>query len=485
LSLAFRDVLLDIAERLEWSSTWVDSTDEKIALTEQQKNVVEEGIGALSMPCEIVINNNVTVEPGNFTVNANCGGGGGGFLPIPVGPDGEPVTPITYPLNPDDPLGDRVPVFDPETETPPDGWSDWATFTDARCRMANYFLDSLIAVVEQLDEVENQGSLGKSLLEIAVLIVALLPGPIGNTKGIIVVINWLVRIIAWITIALTELEDLNDALQLIVDEIEDHRQELVCAIYVATSVEAVTAIIAGVVVGFIGPQLLVLGLSEDTKNAAIDWLLTVAGSLATFAVDAAVNADIPVGYVPPGDCNSCGDLQLGNGWSMVPLVYDGTFDFFETSGITAHQVQNLGYGVRVSANALAINNVAQIITSWNAPAGAGLWVYGWRLDTGNGQNVNGLGIRSTGEPPTGIDLNQGNTIFSPPENLNCVRDVWVAQFEADTGLVANYDAAAPQERFLEAGGTYNMTFQDRAAGPGAISSDRRLWLICNIAELEV
>jgi len=322
LNEGFVNVLLDLSQRLEWGATWLENDLEtRATLSDAQQQLIEEGIEALTMACEIVINNTVNVPP----IEVNVTGGGGGDCPVgfptPVDTSGEPVATTCVPLNPEDPLGETEPTWDEGTETPPDGWEDWQEFIDARCLQANYFVDSYVATVGQLDEIENQGSLVKNIMEIALVIIALMPGPAGDSAGILVVMKWVSRMLLLLTTFLEDLEDVNDYLQLLRDEIVDNKEALICQIYWATDVDYIREFLRS----FLTPLLLGAATpaisNPDAAEALVDYVIDVGADLAPLSSDKGSYFQIPLDYVPGVDCSQCVPLAP-DGYVYIPASWD-------------------------------------------------------------------------------------------------------------------------------------------------------------------
>lgn len=252
------------------------------------------------------------LENMEITVNCNCGCCSDG-IQLP-NPNGYPCTP----LDPQDPFGDNVPTWDYVNETPPPGYDDWQSFLDDRCRAANWFVDSYIQMVESLDLAERKLSIGGSLLEVAALVIAALPGPVGDWAGVAVVLKWVVALVDALANVVDDLEDLGDWLQTTTDAIEANKQELICAAYSMTTVDYLKDFFVTFFAGYVSPELASAGYNSTVTDFMRDAVTPLAEYLANKVADGFANQNIPDDYVPSYDCANCaaGDVfvrSYGNG----------------------------------------------------------------------------------------------------------------------------------------------------------------------------
>lgn len=354
LPLGFRDVLLDISERLTWARTWELDNGDPASLTDDDWQKIELGIWRLTDMCEIVINNIIEVPPAPITVvnTNNCGGGGGCCtqIPVPTSPDGTPF-PLA-PIDPSDPLGENVPTWDDENQVPPDGYDDYPTFMTGRCRSANWMVDSFIQFVKDADLAERKISAGGEaagvIYDIAMFILALLPGPVADWAGWLVILKWAAALVGGIAAAADELENLNDWLQLASDGVIENRQELVCAVYSMTSVEWFDEFFLTFFAGHISPELEAEGASPALVNVFRNLFAGLAHNLAVRAYNAVAGQSIPESYVPPTDCAECEDvaglfdLPEGYVWAevkfQIPNGEGSDFTNFQYNPIANNQL---------------------------------------------------------------------------------------------------------------------------------------------------
>lgn len=476
LSLAFRDVLLDISERLEWTATWVDDDGDRIALTDEQYQIIEQGLEGLTMPCEIIVNNNVTVEPP--AVNVNVNGGGGNCLPFPlpeqVRPDGTTIETVCLPVDPDNPSGDYAPVEpDYDNLEPPPGWIDWQQFIDAKCRAANYMIDALIGVVDSIDEAENRVSVA---MEIVQLIIQFIPVPAQKTQAWNKILKWVETLLDFVD----DVEGVWDWAQSIIGKVEEKRNELVCLIYSAPDSVVAAAGVAAATVDDLILLMTAAGVQGGTQSQIIEFWNTIINDIVPRAYDYEWVLSIPDSYQAPYNCASCGGGELGGGWILLPVQFDNDAVFGGSGGVTGFNVTSLGSYLRLSATADSPNDIAIISPAFKCPEASGLHVYGWHVDNQNLINVQQFGVDELWGG-TGVQLCDHIAFYTVP--TWCIRS-GSAQFELDTGIDTNVpDGAAPG--VFQAVGTetywFGMRFQ--AAIAGSFSQDVKLFLICRAALL--
>ena len=310
LPLGFRDTLLDIVERMEWGKTWIDDDGKTAVLSDEQTQQIELGIMRLTDMCEIIVNNNFTVPAPTVIVNVTGGGSATcNNFPTPIDPDGNPYPII--PVNPADPLEEDIPTWDEETNDPPPGYPDIDAWINDRCRAANWFVDSYIELVQQLDLIERQVSIGAAILEVAAVILALLPGPVGDWAGVVVIVRWVTRMVRLLADVVDDLEDLGDWLQIGADVVQDHREELVCAVYQMTTVEYLKEFFLSFIAGTGSTEMIAQGVPD---GGPIDLLRKMLGgtaeTLANKAADGFANQHIPDDYAASTNCDIC-ILQMG------------------------------------------------------------------------------------------------------------------------------------------------------------------------------
>lgn len=416
LPLGFRNVLLDLAERLEWAATWIDENGDRQPLTDTQRQIIEEGLEGLTMPCEIVINNSFTIDP-PITVNVSGGGGGGGCcnteFVVPIGPGGDSYPLI--PVNPNDPLETTVPVWDPVTQTPPDGYDDWYAFDSDRCRAANWFVDSYIEFVQNLDILERRLSAGAAIMEVATLLVKALPGPVGEYAGTLVIIKWTTDILRWLSEVVDELEDLNDWLQLGTDAIENNKAELVCAAYSMSSVAYLKEFFATFFAGYVEPDLVTAGVPTDGVTFLRNTFDGLFSLMAEKVASAFANQHIPEDYVPSYTCENCGQAA---GFSYVPMTIASIHQIVGHGSIT-NKVGTVAPG----GDAFSLSGDAGVA---NATMGAELLlvdpgiqpakVYGIAVRV-EGENINAMYLGDTSQS----SLWDGTTLYYAPGATHVVR----------------------------------------------------------------
>lgn len=242
----------------------------------------------------------------NITVNCNCCNTVNG-IQLP-----NPADYPCIPLNPDDPFDETVQTWDYGDEIPPAGYDDWQSFIDDRCRAANWFVDSYISMVGNLDLVERQLSIGGAVMDVAALVLAALPGPIGDWAGVAVMVKWVVLIADGLADVVEDLEDLGDWMQTSVDAIEANKEELICAAYRMTTVEYLTEFFTTFFGGYISPDLVAAGADTTAVDFMRDLMTPLATWLANKAANGFANQNIPDDYVPSVVCTNCqtGEVQV-------------------------------------------------------------------------------------------------------------------------------------------------------------------------------
>lgn len=294
----------------------------------------------------------------NVNVECGCGGCGCGDFTVPTLPDGTKFPLV--PINPNDPLGEIDQTWDYENEIPPDGWGSWGEFDEQRCIAANWFVDSYIQLVAQMDKLENEGSTYASIIDVAVFILAALPGPVGDYAGVVVVLGWLRDVLNLLTTVLDELEDLNDWLQNSVTDIEEHKQELVCAVYSMSTTAYIRDFFLTFFLGNVQPGMESAGASAEF----IDWMRDAMSSLfnrmAVRINDSFSNSLIPDGYVPEIDCGVCGNLEPIDGFTFEPMYLGAIEPGTGIGGGTSNAVATLS-GNKMQCSATA-NSPSQVFT---------------------------------------------------------------------------------------------------------------------------
>lgn len=357
LPLGFRDALLDATQRMEWAATWVDENGDRQELTEQQKSIIELGIERLTMGCEIVVNNvfevpapNVTIEP--TVVNVTVSGGGGGCvvnLPTLVDDFGEEIETVCLPVDPDNPTGiTKTPKLDEGNQTPPDGWTDWQEFIDERCLLANYIADSSVQAIYDLDEAENKLSGGETILNIASIVLLLLPVAIGKGKGLVTIAKWVSGLAGALGLAANTLEPINDWLQNFREFFTEKRNDYVCFLssYYLNPEGQLDALYAWLDGLF--SEMDDLGLSQAVLDAAQGFVSGVLADIAPMVYSKAVKLYIPDDYSPQVDCDQCG---VPEGYMLIPATL--TQENISTSGNVQNQTAVLSqtaYGATVTAS---------------------------------------------------------------------------------------------------------------------------------------
>lgn len=244
------------------------------------------------------------------TVNCNCGCCDScENFPTPTLPPG--TEPVNVPLDPNDPFGTDVPTWDDENEIPPPTYDDYPTFIAGRCKAANWFVDSYLQMVNEADLIERKLSLGASLLEVASVVLAMLPGPVGDYAGIVVIANNVKRVLSALSEVVEGLEDLGDWLQFGSDAVEANKNELVCGAYRMTSVEWFDEFFLTFFAGRITPELEAEGASPGVLDVLRDLMAPLAHDLAVRANNAFANQQIPADYVPSVDCANCESVDNG------------------------------------------------------------------------------------------------------------------------------------------------------------------------------
>lgn len=480
IPLGFRDALLDLAERLEWEATWTDDNGDRVGLSETQKSLIEQGLEALSMPCEIIINNNVTVEPSQLDVNVNTNGGGGGGclpfeLPEPVRPDGTTIETVCLPVDPENPSGDYpAENADPDTLTPPTGYPDWQSFIDSKCRAANYMVDVLLQSNEAIDNAENRVSI---VLQIVQIFIEFAPPSVQKS------LPWIkfLKIVEKFLDFTDDLEEVWDWVQTLSDVIEEKRDELVCIIYSAPDI-----VVAAVAVGttILDELALVTAfdqLSGSTKSAFIAFYQTLVEEIVPRAFDYEWVLSIPESYQPPYNCAACGGGSPGGGWLLIPLEYDSLWAVGGSGGASGHDLTYLGSYLRATASADSPSDVAHFQAVFSAAPGAGLYMYGFHVDIANPVNVVGVGSHDHETPPAYEAIDVCTDLKSPPVPLWGLTEVsFATQFQSDTGITINVGAAcnAPGLTLLDGSEMYQYGFGIESLISGQFSADFKLFMIC-------
>lgn len=239
------------------------------------------------------------LENMQINVNCNCGCCGNPInLPEPIADNGSPIETVTVPIDPNDPLGEDVPTWDDETETPPDGFPTWQDYTDNRCLLANWVIDGFLGTVEALDEAENRASV---IVDIASLALLLVPLPIGKTKGFMTVVKWVVKLVAFLELV----EEPLDYLQWIADAVAERKQDIICDFYNLQSTQEKSNAMVDALLEEIAGNSEYGQMALEAKAKFDDWLTAVVNDIATAGDSWAVKNLIPEDYVPTVDCAQC------------------------------------------------------------------------------------------------------------------------------------------------------------------------------------
>lgn len=291
-----------------------------------------------------------------ITVNCNCCCDGGGGFP---NPDGLP----TIPVDPNDPLGTDVPDFFAPTETPPDGYDTWQDFMDDRCRAANWFVDAYIKFVQDLDIVERRLSAGELVMDVALVLLALLPGPVADWAGLVVVVKAVTFIAKSLSTTVASLENLGDWLQTSADAIEENRQELVCAAYRMSSVEYLREFWLTFFASYVDPALSTEGYSDEVVDFMRELLAPIANELAARTVNGLANQEIPEDYAPTTPCTDCDDFP--GAFYTIPAVVDS----FEVVGKDSNGQGELlsGGGIQLWSNVPGGNDGLGAVITFQKP----------------------------------------------------------------------------------------------------------------------
>lgn len=473
----FVNVLLDLAERLEWDATWLDDDLEtRSILSDAQKQKIEQGLEALTMACTVEIINNVEIVPPEVTVNVNGGGGTTTTclpfpLPDPVRPDGTVIDTVCLPVDPENPSGEYpVQVVDEENLIPPDGWPDWNSFIDEKCRAANYMVDALIGAVNSIDEAENRASVA---LEVVQLFIQFAPESIQKTTPWIKFIKLVDKYATFVS----ALEGLWDFAQEVVNIIEDLRNDIVCILYSAPDVLFAASSIVAAVAAPLTLSMTAQSIDPTLITAVNDFWETLVNEIVPRAYDYEFVLSIPDGYQPPYNCSACGGGGIGGDWLIVPVTFNQIEAFGGDGGVTDHDVTNLGAYLRLSADCDSPGDLARYQMLFDCPEAAGYNVYGFHLDIDNLVNVGRAG-HDNSSAPLGILLNECSNLFDPPVPLWSVRSD-VATFELETGISTNVGSACPPDVFA-ADGSEQYTFRVQAESviSGRFGVDIKLFLIC-------
>lgn len=217
----FRAALLDMTHRMLWSRVWTYSDDSERILSENDKQRIEYGIFQLSQEeCDMQIINNV---------NVTCGGCDGTSTPTTlycVLPDGTPViTPQPpAPTEPTVPGGGTLPL-DPNTDDPPEGFTDWSEFETYACALANtvwwfahYMVTSLVSIIDASTVVAV----------LLTLLIPLLPAGVIAAIGGITLLD-----IIWQLVQIGALSQAGDIMSEIENWLEDNRTDIICFVYQA------------------------------------------------------------------------------------------------------------------------------------------------------------------------------------------------------------------------------------------------------------
>lgn len=336
---AGRHLLLSSIDRLRWEKTYdVDGydyadSDERNAIVEATYRALfgGESMSEISDAIRYLADNlDLIVTVDNSNTNQNSGGSGCCTqFEVPTDPNGTDYPLV--PLNPSDPLGENIPTWDDGTQTPPDGYDDWQSFVDNRCKAANWMVDSFLIMVRDSDLLERQLSAGETIVEVASVLLKALPGPIGEWAGTVVLMRWIGRVVGIIADAVGALEELNDYLQLAADKIEENKEEYICAAYSMTSVSYLQEFFLTFFAGYVSPELTAAGADPTMVNWVRDWMRPLTDELAKRVADGIANQSIPVDYLPSVDCATCGN-PAPNGWIIETAVLDSVRSFRLNSG---------------------------------------------------------------------------------------------------------------------------------------------------------
>ena len=250
----------------------------------------------LNLQIDILNETILEYENMEITVNCNCGCCDGNNLAPPYTlPDGTEAPPTAVLIDPSDPLGETSPIWDLGNEIAPDGWTDYQTFFDARCRIANYITDQLIEIFEAI---HLAGERLTTLTDGEQLLRAFLPPSIAGNIGFFSLVTWVQRYLQ----LLSFFGEILDYAGWISAAITSQRENIVCAIYNATdSAAAKTAVSSAIDSGLSSvPEF--AGLTQARKDEVSDYVATVLSATVKLAASYAASQAIPAAYVAATDC---------------------------------------------------------------------------------------------------------------------------------------------------------------------------------------
>lgn len=222
-------------------------------------------------------------------------------------------TPITVTIPPDDtgqpPNIDDTPIGDPNTDPPPNNYTDWPTYYDDRCKASNWYADKII---EMIGKLENIGDVALVVSVVVAGITLFFPPAFIATIGTIALLGLASDIIG---IGLRGDFSFNH-LKTIADDMESDKEGLVCAIYKATTP---LDMLDQAVAWFnekIDASSTALGWSAGTTSSVKSFFNRYFGDYVVEWFESAFVDAVPVDYVPSVDCSSCGcqnyrELRLG------------------------------------------------------------------------------------------------------------------------------------------------------------------------------
>jgi hypothetical protein len=294
----------------QWLS-WEKRGDTSAAIAAEQFRRFEPLPLACDIADEIDETGNMTITV-NVNLESNCNCGDTTInLPELTLPDGTTIETVCLPVDPNNPTNEPVEnPFDDATETAPPGWPDYPTFTDARCDLAAYVVDSFVDFVEDSDRIEREISAGAVIFDIASILLLLVPVPIGKLKGLVTFAKYVSAFAGILLQVASNLEAVNDWLQMAADKIRENRTELICAIYNANNEPEIRQFVDVVMTQIFDDVPIFVNLPDGIQNQLENWLKPIAADFAVSVSSYLLAQEIPTAYVGNFDCATCGESEI-------------------------------------------------------------------------------------------------------------------------------------------------------------------------------
>lgn len=273
-------------------------------------------------------------------INVTCGccdSPAGDLTPTLLDPAGDPITTSPIPVDPNSPFDEQIPTFDTGTQTPPAGWANWQDFVDARCLLANYWIDLCLEGAQKLDDAENAFS---AILDIVAFAQILLPNPISTAAGFLKIMSWVSKV----GDIVDEAEGILDWVQVLADGFDEVKEELVCAVANTSDLQLTAEVVALKLIQTTSVVALLDVLNFDTRIALQELLESMIETAVGAVHRPDTLADIPASYVPEIDCNNCSfaDIRIQSLASGGVVAQQFALSVGGSAELTAQQAD--GYG---------------------------------------------------------------------------------------------------------------------------------------------